>query len=340
MTGMLVEGVWTDRREWADKQSGRFVRRPTTFRHRVEDRPGARFRPESGRYRLYISLACPWAHRVLITRALRGLEPHIDIASVHPFMGQRSWSFDPGPGVIPDPEGARYMSEVYLRADPTFTGVVTVPVLWDTHHRTIVNNESREIMRMLNTAFDGLATRPGLAPTPLRPAIDAALDAMYAPINNGVYRTGFASTQAAYDEAVQALFAALDHWETHLSERRFICGEVLTEADVSLFATLIRFDPVYHTHFKCNLRRIVDYPNLWGFVRDVYQTPGVRETVDLPHIKGHYFGSHESINPHRIVAAGPILDLDAPHGRAARFGASENEDQAVSGPWSKAGAIG
>lgn len=315
MTGMLIEGRWSDTREWADAKSGCFVRRPTTFRDTIDPAPGARFAPASGRYRLYVSLACPWAHRVLLTRALRGLAPHVEVAAVHPFMGVKSWSFDPAPGVIPDPDGARFMSEIYLRADPTFTGVVTVPVLWDTHHQTIVNNESREIMRMLDAPFDALATGPSLAPEHLRPAIDAALDAMYGPVNNGVYQAGFACTQAAYEAAVHDLFAALDAWEVRLGAQRYVCGEVLTEADLSLFATLIRFDAVYHTHFKCSLRRIVDYPNLWGFVRDLYQTPGVRETVDFDHIKAHYFTSHACINPHRIVPTGPILDLDAPHGR-------------------------
>lgn len=315
MPGMFIEGQWTDKRTWADKESGRFVRRPTTFRDRIEATPGARFAPESGRYRLYVSYACPWAHRTLIVRALRGLTPHIDVATVHPFMGQKSWSFEPGPGVIPDPDGARFLSEVYLRADPNFTGVVTVPVLWDTRLGTIVNNESREIIRMFNASFDALATGPSLAPKSLQTEIDAALDAMYEPVNNGVYRSGFARTQAAYDEAVHGVFAALDEWEARLSEQRYVCGDVLTEADVCLFTTLIRFDAVYHTHFKCNLRRIVDYPNLWGFVRDIYQTPGVRETVNFEHIKGHYFTSHESINPHRIVPAGPIIDLETPHGR-------------------------
>ena len=315
MTGMLIDGEWSARREWTSSKSGTFNRRPTTFRDRIEAAPGAKFRPESGRYRLYVSYACPWAHRTLITRAVRGLQPHIEVAAVHPFMGADSWHFGAGPGVLPDPDGAEFMRDVYLRADRQFTGVVTVPVLWDTQHKTIVNNESREIIRMLNTEFDGLADGPGMAPAALRADIDATLDAIYEPINNGVYRAGFARTQAAYEAAATALFAALDTWDTHLSTRRYLCGDTLTEADVCLFTTLIRFDAVYHTHFKCNLRRFQDYPHLSGFMRELFQMPAVRGTVNFDHIKQHYFTSHESINPHRIVPIGQHDDLDAPHGR-------------------------
>lgn len=315
MTGMLIDGEWRETREWTDKKSGTFDRRPTTFRDTIEDAPDAKFKPESGRYRLYVSYACPWAHRTLITRALRGLRAHIDVAAVHPFMGKDSWHFGPAEGVIPDPDGAEFLREIYLRADPKFTGVVTVPVLWDTHLKTIVNNESREIIRMLNTAFDGLAEGPSMAPAGLRDRIDATLDAIYQPINNGVYRAGFAKTQQAYETAATELFAALDEWDAHLGESRYMVGDTLTEADVCLFTTLIRFDAVYHTHFKCNLRRIQDHPNLFGFMRALYQMPAVRETVNFEHIKRHYFTSHESINPYRIVPIGQHQDLDAPHGR-------------------------
>lgn len=319
MTGMLINGEWRDTREWTSKESGTFNRRPTTFRDAIEDTPGARFTPDSGRYRLYVSYACPWAHRTLITRAMRGLNDHIDIATVHPFMGKDSWHFGAEKDVIPDPDGAQFMREIYTRADPKFTGIVTVPVLWDTHHKTIVNNESREIIRMFNTAFDGIADGPSMAPAHLRDAIDATLDAIYQPINNGVYRSGFARTQEAYETAATALFEALDHWEAHLGAHRYMCsdehGDTLTEADVCLFTTLIRFDAVYHTHFKCNLRRIQDYPNLSGFMRELYQMPAVRETVNFTHIKQHYFTSHESINPHRIVPIGQAMDLDRPHAR-------------------------
>lgn len=315
MTGMFVNGEWRETRDWTDKESGTFDRRPTTFRDTIEDRPDAWFSPASGRYRLYVSYACPWAHRTLITRALRGLQSHIDVAIVHPFMGKDSWTFAPGDGVIPDPDGADYLREVYVRADPKFTGVVTVPVLWDTRHETIVNNESREIIRMLNTTFDGLADGPSMAPEGLHATIDAALDAIYQPINNGVYRAGFAKTQEAYETAATRLFEALDTWNTRLGQQRYMCGDALTEADVCLFTTLIRFDAVYHTHFKCNLRRIQDYPNLHGFMREMYQMPAVRKTVNFDHIKRHYYTSHESINPNRIVPIGQFDDLDAPHGR-------------------------
>lgn len=319
MTGMLVDGDWRETREWTSKKSGTFNRRPTTFRDVIQrpsdSVPNPRFTPESGRYRLYVSYACPWAHRTLITRALLGLSAHIDMAAVHPFMGKDSWHFGAGKGVIPDPDGAEFMREVYLRADPKLTGVVTVPVLWDTQHKTIVNNESREIIRMLNTAFSEIADGPSMAPEALRADIDATLDAIYQPINNGVYRAGFARTQDAYETAATELFAALHKWEAHLGEHRYLCGDTLTEADVCLFTTLIRFDPVYHTHFKCNLRRIQDYPNLSGFMRELYQMPAVRQTVNFEHIKQHYFTSHESVNPHRIVPIGQAMDLDRPHGR-------------------------
>lgn len=306
--GMLVEGRWTQKRYNKDAD-GRFKRRPSTFRRWIERGPGATHPPERGRYHLYVSLACPWAHRVLLVRALRGLEDALPVSAVNAHMGEDGWTFKPGPGVIPDAlHGAEYLRDVYTAADPTFTGNVTVPVLWDKAAGTIVNNESREIIRMLNTRFDGLSG-PDLAPAHLLDEIDAALDAIYEPINNGVYRAGFAGSQAAYDEAVGQLFDALDRWEAHLEGRPWLVGDQVTEADLCLFTTLVRFDSVYHTHFKCNRRRIVDYPNLWAHTKRVYQLPGVAETVDLDYIKAHYFGSHASINPKGIVAVGPALDF-------------------------------
>ncbi|MEL6187046.1 MAG: glutathione S-transferase family protein [Myxococcota bacterium] len=312
--GKLIDGVWTDQ-PFPTDSDGNFTRAPTTFRGRVE--AGGRFAPEAGRYHLYVSLACPWAHRVLIHRKLRGLEDVISLSVVHYEMFDDGWEFKDGPGVISDPVyGARFMRDVYVAADPKFTGRVTVPVLWDKQEGTIVNNESRDLIRMLNTSFLELGNptisffRPEQAA-----AIDAAIDAIYEPINNGVYRSGFARSQRAYDSAVTELFEALDHWEKVLGEQRFLAGDKLTEADWCLFTTLVRFDPVYHGHFKCNLRRIADYPHLSNYLRQLYQVPGVAETVDFEHIKKHYYRSHESVNPTRIVPKGPIQDLQAPHNR-------------------------
>lgn len=315
MSGMLIDGEWRTKKDWHDS-SGEFRRLPTTFRSAVKE--NSPFPPESGRYHLYVSLACPWAHRTLIVRSLRRLANDISVSVVHPFMGSDGWTFAEGDGVIPDPNvGASLLREVYLAADPKFTGRITVPILWDKQAATVVNNESREIIRMMSRGFltlgDGTVD---LCPEALEADVDAAIDANYETINNGVYRSGFAGKQAAYDQAVTQLFEGLERCEATLAKSRFLCGEVLTEADICLFTTLIRFDSVYHTHFKCNVKRIVDYPNLWGFTRDLYQMPGVAETVDFDHIKGHYFGSHGNINPTRIVARGPTLDLEAPHGRA------------------------
>ncbi len=317
--GMLIEGRWSQARYTFD-ETGRFKRRPTTFRGQIEAGPDAPHPPAPGRYHLYVSLACPWAHRVLLVRALRGLTNALSVSVVHSYMGEDGWTFKPGPGVVPDPlHGAEYLRDVYTQADPHFTGNVTVPVLWDIEAGTIVNNESREIIRMLNThcaALRGAApVGPELAPPALHADIDAALDAIYEPINNGVYRAGFAQSQAAHAEAVTELFAALDHWEQVLGQQKWLCGDALTEADLCLFTTLIRFDSVYVTHFKCALRRVVDYPNLWAHTRAVYQLPGVAETVDLAYTKAHYFVSHTSINPRQLVPVGPDLALDAPHDR-------------------------
>src|SRR5262249_7593883 len=262
-------------------------------------------------------LACPWAHRTLIFRALKGLEPAISVSVTHWLMGEEGWTFDEGPGVVPDPVfGARRLYEIYLRADPSSTGRVTVPVLWDKARNVIVSNGSSEIIRMLNAAFDGVGAAPGdYYPAELRETIDALNARIYRDVNNGVYRTGFASTQEAYEEAVRPLFAALDMLEERLTTRRYLCGDRLTEADWRLFTTLARFDAVYVGHFKCNLRRLVDYPNLWAFARELYQHPGVAATVDFTHIKRHYYQSHRQINPTGIVPLGPELDFSLPHGR-------------------------
>ena len=316
--GMLVRGVWQD--VWYDTRTtgGAFVRQDATFRNQVSPEPGARFRPEEGRYHLYVSLACPWAHRTLIARALKGLERAIPVSVVDPLMLERGWEFSGGPGCAPDPlHGDRYLYQVYQRARGDYTGRVTVPVLWDRQEGTIVNNESSEILRMLNSAFDGLATRPcpDLYPEDLRSAIDAVNERVYHTVNNGVYKAGFATTQDVYENAVTALFSTLDSLEDTLGQQAFLAGDRATEADWRLFTTLIRFDAVYHGHFKCNIRRIVDYPNLWEYTRALYQVPGVAETVSLDHIKRHYYGSHRTINPTGIVPVGPALDLLAPSSR-------------------------
>lgn len=313
--GRLEAGVWRAQVGFPTDARGAFAREATTFRGRVDE-------AVAGRYHLYVSYACPWAHRTLIGRALLGLEEAVSISVVNPFMGDDGWELEPTAGVLADPVlGATRLWEVYVAAKADYSGRVTVPVLWDRARRTIVNNESREILRMLSTELAGLGHgRLELAPLDLRPAIDAAIDAMYGPVNNGVYRAGFARTQAAYDVAVADLFAALDLWEARLGQSRFVCGERLTEADLCLFTTLVRFDPVYHGHFKCNLRRLADYPNLWGFVRDVYQVPGVAATFRLDHIKEHYYRSHGHINPSRIVPVGPAFDLAEPPGRGAPLG--------------------
>lgn len=317
--GLLVEGAWRD--QWYDTAStgGAFKRAESGFRDRIE--AGGRFPPAAGRYRLYVSLACPWAHRTLIVRALKGLQDMIPVSVVNYLMGQQGWTFEPGPGVVPDPGGARFLHEVYTRAAPEMTGRVTVPVLWDTETGTIVNNESGEIIRMLNTAFDELGAAPGdFYPAPLRAEIDALNGRIYETVNNGVYKAGFATTQEAYDAAVGPLFETLDWLDERLARRRYLCGDTITEADWRLFTTLVRFDAVYVGHFKCNMRRLVDYPNLWGYARDLYSVPGVRQTVDFLHIKRHYYMSHPTVNPHGIVPAGPVIDWEAPvvRGRGLR----------------------
>ena len=309
---------------------GEFIRAESSFRHWVtaDGRPGPSgeggFAAAPGRYHLYVSYACPWAHRTLIVRAIKGLEEVIDISVVHPLMPPESWVFGPYPGSTSDRvHGFRALHQLYEQNVPGFDGLVTVPVLYDTRRGVIVNNESSEIIRMLNSAFDTWG-RPevDLYPEPLRPEIDAVNDRVYEDVNNGVYRAGFATSQAAYEAAYDRLFDSLDWLEARLGRQPYLVGDRLTEADWRLFTTLVRFDAVYYGHFKCNRRRLVDYPNLWAYTRELYQVPGVAQTVKMDHIKLHYYGSHRGINPTGIVPKGPELDFRSPHGRgtAARTG--------------------
>jgi len=322
--GYFVEGVWAEDNYDPKTDRGRFVRQPTRYHNWVtpDGAPGPTgeggFTAEPGRYHLYVSTSCPWAHRTLIFRSLKKLKDLISISIVDPFMDEHGWKFSNAPGTIPDTiNGKSRLSEIYLLADPHFTGRVTVPVLWDKQRRTIVNNESSEIIRMFNSAFDAFTdAREDFYPAALRGEIDTINSTVYANVNNGVYRAGFALTQEAYEEAFQKLFAALDELEARLGRTRYLVGNRLTEADWRLFTTLVRFDAVYVGHFKCNLRRIADYPNLSNYLRDLYQVPGVAETVDLDHIKRHYYMSHRRLNPLGIVPLGPELDFEKPHDRA------------------------
>ena len=322
--GRLENGAWV--KQWYDTKStgGAFKRDTSKFRNWVtaDGSPGPSgdggFAAESGRYHLYVAYACPWAHRTLIFRALKGLSDHISVSAVHPDMLDEGWTFATdfdgatGDGLF----GSRYMRDIYLRAKPDASGRVTVPVLWDKACDTIVSNESAEIIRMFNSAFDGLTgNRDDYRPEPLRDEIDRINARVYETVNNGVYKSGFATTQGAYDDAVQALFGSLDWLEGLLGARRYLTGDRITEADWRLFTTLVRFDSVYHLHFKCNRKRIIDYPNLWGFTRELYQWPGVADTVRMDHIVRHYHYSHDTINPHRIIPINPELDFTAPHGR-------------------------
>lgn len=327
--GLLQDGKWLD--QWYDTKAsgGHFKRKAAHFRNWVtadgtagpSGEPG--FRAEPGRYHLYVSLACPWAHRTMIFRSIKGLEDMISVSVVHWFMGDQGWTFAPGDGATSDPvNGADFLHQVYTAARPDHSGRVTVPVLWDMKTGTIVSNESAEIIRMFNSAFDGLGAKPGdYYPEPLRADIDMVNDRIYDTVNNGVYKAGFATTQKAYEDAVLPLFDTLDWLEERLSTQRYLMGAETTEADWRLFTTLLRFDPVYFGHFKCNIRQLADYPNLSAYVRDLYQQPGISATVDIGYIKKHYYGSHETVNPARVVPLGPVVDFSAPHDRA-RFRAA------------------
>ena len=322
--GLLIDGVWHDRGYETAKRGGRFERDESRFRNWVTPDGAAGssgeggFAAESGRYHLYVALACPWAHRTLVFRALKGLEDHIGVSVVHPIMKADGWTFaTDAPGATGDRlMGKAFLRDVYLEAEPKATGRVTVPVLWDTKRQTIVSNESAEIIRMFNSAFDGLTgNRDDYFPEPLRDGIEAVNARVYDTVNNGVYKAGFATSQQAYEEAATALFDSLDWLEDRLLRQRYLLGDRMTEADWRLWTTLIRFDAVYHGHFKCNLRRLADYPALSGYMRELYQVPGIAATVRMDQIKRHYYGSHESLNPTGIVPLGPVQDLDAPHGR-------------------------
>lgn len=315
--GQLVDGVWQTETLEVRSKDGSFVRADTQFRDQITADGASGFKAEKGRYHLYISLACPWAHRTLIYRQLKGLEDAISVSVVDPFMADQGWQFGDCEGCIADPLfAAGYMYEIYTQARSDYSGRVTVPVLWDRERATIVSNESSEIIRMMNSEFAALtAETPDYCPLELRSEIDAVNDRVYADINNGVYRTGFAAAQRAYEQAFDQLFAALDWLEERLRTRRYLCGAQLTEADWRLFPTLVRFDPVYFGHFKCNLRRIADYPCLSSYLRELYQIPGIAELCNFRHIKEHYYRSHESINPTRIVPRGPEMKLNQTHDR-------------------------
>ena len=322
--GLLVDGNWEDK--WYDTKStgGKFKRSEAAFRNWITADGSAGpsgeggFKAEAGRYHLYVSLACPWAHRALVFRALKGLTDLIDVSVVHPDRLGDGWTFDTDfDGATGDTlYGLPFARDVYLKAKPDMSGRVTVPILWDKERETIVSNESSEIIRMFNSAFDGITgDTQDFWPEDLREAIEPVNARIYDTVNNGVYKAGFATTQEAYEEAVYPLFESLDWIEGILSENRYLMGDRVTEADWRLFTTLIRFDKVYHGHFKCNRRRIVDYPNIWGYLRELYQWEGVAETVNFDHITRHYHYSHDTINPNRIVPIGPELDLMSPHGR-------------------------
>ncbi|HBH7916450.1 TPA: glutathione S-transferase family protein [Vibrio parahaemolyticus] len=310
--GKLVEGVWHD--VWYDTKAngGKFVREDAGFRDWIKNDSEAVFQPESGRYHLYVSLACPWAHRTLIFRKLKGLEPHIDVTVVCPDMLSQGWQMG-----LPEPLfGHTRMHQIYTQAKPNYTGRVTVPVLWDKKTNTIVSNESSEIIRMFNSAFNDLTgNHDDYYPVPLRGVIDEWNDYIYPNVNNGVYRCGFATSQEAYEEAFESLFSALDKIDAHLATHRYLAGNKITEADWRLFTTLVRFDAVYVGHFKCNKQRIADYVNIQGYLKELYQIDGIADTTDFYHIKRHYYFSHTGINPTQVVPKGPDLDFSSPHQR-------------------------
>ena len=319
----MIDGKWSDEDVLGRIEGGRYIRRESQLRNWITPDGAAGpsgkggFAAEPGRYHLYVSLACPWAHRTLIMRALKGLEEMISVSVTHWLMRENGWNFADGEGLIPDPVGhANFMYEIYARADAGYSGRVTVPVLWDKKTGTIVNNESSEIIRMFNNAFDHCGAGAGdYYPKDLRAEVDSLNERIYTTLNNGVYRCGFATTQEAYDEAVKELFTTLDMLEERLSTRRYLCGNRMTLADIRLLPTLVRFDAVYVTHFKCNIRRIVDYPNLWNYTRDLVQRSAIHATLNLDHIKRHYYMSHRHINVQGIVPAGPMIDFMQPHDR-------------------------
>jgi putative glutathione S-transferase len=315
--GQLVNGQWTT--EWTERDdTGEFKRMPTLFHDWITADGRSGFKAEPGRYHLYVSLGCPWAHRTVLLWQLKGLQSVVGLSIVDPVISEQGWRFSDYPGSIADSvNGAEYLWQIYAQADPHYTGRVTVPVIWDKQTETIVNNESRQIVRMFNGEFDAFAEHPEVDfyPVELCESIEQTQDAIYQPINNGVYRSGFAASQTAYEAAVTELFGALDHWEAVLSHQRYLCGDQITLADWCLFTTLFRFDLAYHGLFKCNLRRIVDYPNLWNYLRDLYQQPGVAAVSSTDHVKQLYYAGLPELNPGRIVPKGPILDLTLPHAR-------------------------
>lgn len=308
--GRLINGQWTT--EWTERdETGQFQRMPTQFHHWITADGSSGFRAEAGRYHLYISLGCPWAHRTVLLRSLKGLENAIGLSIVDPVISEQGWKFSAYPGCIPDTvNGADYLWQIYTQAHPTYTGRVTVPVLWDRQTQTIVSNESRQIIQMLNNEFQAIAEKDeDFYPVELRSQIDQTLDAIYQPINNGVYRSGFAASQSAYEQAVSELFQALDNWEAWLSQHPYLCGNQITLADWCLFTTLFRFDLAYYGLFKCNLKRLVDYPHLWNYCRKLYQYPGVQQWCNVDHVKRLYYAGLPELNPTRIVPKGPEINF-------------------------------
>ncbi|MEO0407924.1 MAG: glutathione S-transferase family protein [Cyanobacteria bacterium P01_A01_bin.135] len=322
--GRLINGKWTT--QWTERdESGQFQRMPTQFHQWITADGSSPFAAEPHRYHLYVSLGCPWAHRTVLLRALKGLQNTVGLSIVDPVISEQGWKFSEQEGCIPDSlYQSEYLWQIYGMADPNYSGRVTVPVLWDKQTQTIVNNESRQIIQMFNGAFNAFADYPerDFYPEALRSQIDAVMDAIYQPINNGVYRSGFASSQAAYTEAVEALFAALGHWETVLGKQPYLCGDVITLADWCLFTTLFRFDLAYHGLFKCNLRRLVDYPHLWDYCRDLYQQPGVAPWCSIDHVKQLYYAGLPELNPGGIVPEGPVID----------YGSATNRPSLLLGP--------
>lgn len=321
--GLLVNGEWQDKWYATEETKGQFVRSAAQFRNWVtaDGSAGptghAGFKAEAGRYHLYVSHACPWANRTLIFRKLKKLEDMISLSVVHWTMAEDGWTFHQGDDVIEDSvNNTKYLRDVYLKADKQYSGRVTVPILWDKHTNTIVSNESSEIIRMFNSAFDLLGAESGdYYPEHLRNEIDQINTRIYDTVNNGVYKSGFATTQAAYEDAVVPLFETLDWLEERLQTQRYLMGKQITEADWRLFTTLVRFDPVYYGHFKCNLKHLYEYPNLWAYTRDLYQQPGISETINMYHIKHHYYGSHKTINPTGVVPLGSEINYLEPHNR-------------------------